>query len=100
MTASTPPGTSASLFIASVAEPAVSTLKPASCEILRRQHLYERLVLDEQNASGRLARVDDVSEFGRERGLRVRLGYQFHARVEPAVMDDGIARIGGRKQYP
>ena len=66
-TASTPPGTSSILSIASVAEPAVSTLKPASCVI--RSHSPPMLFLW-------LKRLNRVGSSWQNVPLPIRIGCQ------------------------
>ena len=99
MTASTPPGMRRSLFSASAAETAVSTLRPASSRYSVGQHLNQRLILDDEDTRRRRSRIDDVAQFFTERRLGEGLGQKLDARIEPPVMHDGIARIAGGEQH-
>ena len=84
--------------MASEAEPAACTVKPLLPRYSVGKHLNQNFVFDQQNAAWLSLGVDDVPEFFRERCLAERFGYKVYARIQPSVMDDGIARIPRREQ--
>ncbi len=69
-------------------------------KVLQQQHLDQRFVLDDQDPAGRRAGIEHVPELGAERCIGERLGDQLHARIEAAVMDNGVASVAGREQDP
>ena len=98
MTASTPPGTSASLFIASDAEPAASTRKPASSRYSVASIWMRASSSTSRIRPGAWRCIQDVSQLGSQRGLSERLGDQFDAGIESSVMDDRIAGVSRREE--
>src|SRR3954468_22504007 len=58
-----------------------------------------RSAISRPRASASSASVEHVAHPRGELGISERLGDQFDARIEPAVMDDRVARIAGGEQY-
>ena len=67
-------------------------------EFLGDDHLYETFILDQQKPGLGRRGVKNIPELFRERRVREWPGDQQNARIEAAIVDNGIACIGGREQ--